>query len=100
MLRQPRKPPNRCTCGTCRVCRDPLVLALNADREARARDWRTADLGAGHTARVVTPNVPRHAAPVRHHQPTADDINRQAAAALDVFGARMDALIREVRGDG
>lgn len=99
MLRQPRKPPTRCTCGTCKVCSDGLVVDWANDRRERDSGWQTTDLNRG-PDRAAADTAHHTAPPDRQPTPTWPDINRRHTAAVETFEARMEELIRQVRGDG
>lgn len=67
MIRTPRKPHVSCSCGTCRVCTDPLSVAWAADTADRNSRWRTVDLGANARHRMVA--VGSLASQVRLNEP-------------------------------
>lgn len=97
MLKPSRRPRPCCTRNACQVCRDPLVVDWANDRKERDSGWQTTNLNRG--ADEAAPGTAHHTAPP-DPQPTWPDINRRHTAAVETFEARMDELIRQVRGHG
>lgn len=90
MIRQPKKPVKHCTCGTCRVCTDPLSLDWAKIRTSFAD--RDADDRLGGWKVTVPASVAKTFLPPVHRIPVA--------VLVAGFNADMAVLRAQVRGDG
>ncbi len=91
MIRTPRKPHSACTCGTCRVCTDPLIVGLVEIRESFA-DRGADDRLGGHRV-TVSASLAKVFLPPVHRPPVP-------APSFTQFDDDFAALRARVRGDG